>query len=60
MENRLKLWVAWFIVLVLSAVIVPFYLLTGVNKVYGTFLYWGVFAVAAIISIGIITSKWRD
>lgn len=60
MENQLKGWVIWFLILVLSAFTVPFFMLSGVTKVYGAFLYWGIFAVVAIISVGIITSKWRD
>jgi len=58
-ENQIKGWVIWFWVLVLSAFTVPFFLLSDVAKVYGAFLYWGVFAVVAIISVGIITSRWR-
>jgi len=57
--NQIKGWVIWFLVLVLSAFIVPFYLLSGVEKVYGAFLYWGIFALAAMISVGVITGKWR-
>ncbi len=60
MESQLKGWVIWFLILVLSAFIVPFYFLSNVPKVYGAFLYWGVFAIVAIISVGVITSKWRD
>ena len=59
MKNQIKGWVIWFLVLVLSAFTVPFFLLSDVGKVYGAFLYWGIFAVVAIISVGVITSKWR-
>ncbi len=59
MGNQIKGWIIWFLVLVLSAFIVPFYLLSGVEKVSGAFLYWGLFALAAMISVGVITGKWR-
>ncbi|MCL6479102.1 MAG: hypothetical protein K6T65_11920 [Peptococcaceae bacterium] len=60
MRGQLIGWAVWFLIIVLAAFIVPFYFLSGVAKMYGAFLYWGVFAMAAIISVGIITSKWRD
>jgi len=60
MQNQLVAWVVWFFVIVLAAFTVPFWLLSGVQKFYGAFLFWGVFALAAILSVGIITSKWRD
>jgi len=59
-ENQIKGWVIWFLILVLSAFTVPFFLLSNVVKVYGAFLYWGIFALVAIISVGIVASKWRD
>ncbi|KJR97513.1 MAG: hypothetical protein VR68_12555 [Peptococcaceae bacterium BRH_c4a] len=60
MQGQLIGWAIWFFVIVLSAFTVPYYLLSNVAKVYGAFLYWGIFAIVAIISVGIITSKWRD
>lgn len=60
MTNRLGLWVLWFSVLVLAAFVVPFLLLSEITSVYGAFLFWGVFAVAAIASVVFITSGWRD
>lgn len=60
MENRLKVWILWYLLLVISAVVIPFYFLSGVTKVYGAFLFWGAFALAAIMSLGVITAGWRD
>lgn len=60
MQGQLIAWAIWFFVIVLSAFTVPYYFLSGVTKIYGAFLYWGVFAIVAIVSVGIITSKWRD
>jgi len=59
-NSQLKGWVIWFVILVIPAFFVPFYFMSDVAKVYGAFLYWGVFALVAIVSVGIITSKWRD
>lgn len=60
MQGQLIAWVVWFFIIVMSAFIVPYYFLSEVPRIYGAFLYWGLFAVTAIISVGIITSKWRD
>ncbi len=58
--NKITGWAVWFLVLVLSAFIVPYQFLSGIPKVYGAFLYWGLFALAAMISVGIITARWRE
>ncbi|WP_041284809.1 hypothetical protein [Desulfoscipio gibsoniae] len=60
MQKSVKWWFIWFAFLVFSAFWVPFNLLSHLSTVYGAFLYWGVFAIAAIISVGIIAGKWRD
>lgn len=60
MQKSLKWWVIWFGLLVLSAFWVPFNLLSHITTIYGAFLYWGVLAFAAIISVSIIAGKWRD
>ena len=60
MGNKLAGWVVWFMVLVLSAFIVPYQFLSEITRVYGAFLYWGLFALAAMISVGFITARWRE
>lgn len=60
LKQQRKFWIIFFIVLVLSAFIVPFICFHDVAKVYGAFLFWNIFAVVAIISMLIITSQWRD
>lgn len=60
MQKALKWWVLWFVFLVLAAFWVPFNLLSHVASVSGAFLFWGVFAITAIISVSIIAGKWRD
>ncbi len=60
MSNSLRNWVIWFLLLVLAAFVVPFTLLSEIFKFYGAFLFWGLFALASIASIGIICSRWKD
>ncbi len=58
--NAFKKWLAWFLVLVLAAFVVPYTLLSSVEKIYGAFLFWVIFAIIAIISVEAITRSWRD
>ena len=44
MKNQLVWWTIWFLIIVLSAFIVPFSFLSGITRITGAFLYWGVFA----------------
>ncbi|NLC12114.1 MAG: hypothetical protein GX767_07680 [Firmicutes bacterium] len=60
MTNAFKKWLAWFLVLVLAAFVVPYTLLSSVEKIYGAFLFWVIFAIIAIISVEAITRSWRD
>ncbi|MCL6447369.1 MAG: hypothetical protein K6U04_04340 [Armatimonadetes bacterium] len=53
-------WAIWFLILVLSAFIVPYAFLSGVPKITGAFLYWTLFALVAMVSIFCVTSYWRD
>lgn len=57
---RRSFWVLWFLTLVLAAFIVPYTLLTSIASPYGAFLFWNLFALAAIISVAIMTAGWRD
>jgi len=60
LQGKLIGWLIWFGLLLGSAVIVPYYFLSGVESFYGAFLYWGLFALAAIVSVVVITASWRD
>lgn len=57
---ELKKWVSIFLVLVLSAFIIPYYFLGKITSVYGAFLFWNIFALVAIILIYIVAGKWED
>ncbi len=54
-------WVVIFGVMILAAFVVPFLPpLNDLPRVYGSFLFWNVFALVVIICLGIITARWRD
>ena len=60
LKKKRIIWVIWLAVLIISAYFVPFVLLRGINQVEASFLYWTVFAVAAILSTIKITTYWSD
>ncbi len=54
-------WALLFGVIILAAFVVPFLPpLRDLTSVYGSFLFWNVFALVVIICLGIITARWRD
>ncbi|HED23647.1 MAG TPA: hypothetical protein ENN91_00810 [Firmicutes bacterium] len=61
LERQRLLWVIVFLVVVLSAFIVPFTpIMTNLAKFYGAFLFWSIFALVVIAFLGIITARWKD
>lgn len=60
LKKKRFLWVVWLVILIISAYFVPFVLLRGVNQVEASFLYWTVFAIAAILSTIKIITYWSD
>jgi hypothetical protein len=60
LKKKRIIWVIWLAVLIISAYFVPFVLLRGINQVEASFLYWTVFAIAAILSTIKITTYWSD
>lgn len=55
------LWALLFFIMILSAFILPFTpILSGLARVYGSFLFWNIFALVVIVLLGIITAHWRD
>ncbi len=60
LKKKRIIWVIWLVILIISAYFVPFVLLRGINQVEASFLYWTVFAVAAILSTIKITTYWSD
>ncbi|MDY6826230.1 MAG: hypothetical protein SVV67_03500 [Bacillota bacterium] len=61
LERQRLIWVIVFLVMVLSAFIVPFTpLMSNLTKFYGAFLFWSIFALVVIIFLGMITARWKD
>lgn len=62
MELRKKriLWAIYFLALVFLAFTVPYIFLSQVTAFHGAFLFWCVFALAAIIGVAKITARWPD
>jgi len=55
-----KFWGAVIIVLIVLAYLLPFTILSSVEKWYGSFLAWGVIGVLIIFANIMVTRDWRD
>ena len=53
-------WALYFFTIVVLAFVIPYTLLTNVVSFYGAFLFWCLFAVAAIAGVAKITANWPD
>ena len=51
---------AWFGLLLALDIAIPWFVLTHVEKMSAAFLFWTIWAAAAIISAFIIFLKWRE
>lgn len=60
MERRGFLWAGVVSVLVILAYALPYTLLSGVDRWYGSFLLWVAFGLATIVVIWAMTRSWRD
>ena len=60
MEKRGGFGLVAALVLVVLAYVVPYTVLSGVDDWYGSFLFWAMFGLAAILVNAAITSSWRD
>ena len=60
MERRGVFGLVAALVLVVLAYVVPYTVLSGVDAWYGSFLFWAMFGLAAILVNAAITSSWRD
>ena len=60
MERRGIFWIGLTLLLVVLGYVVPYTVLSGVDAWYGSFLFWAVFGLAAILMNAAITSSWRD
>ncbi|MGC8963168.1 MAG: hypothetical protein ACP5LJ_03785 [Candidatus Bipolaricaulaceae bacterium] len=55
-----SLWFIWFSLLVSMAFLVPYTVLRDVHRLWGSFLFWNVFALLSIFSVFVLTGRWRD
>lgn len=60
MERRGTFWAGAMLTLVVLAYLVPYVFLSEVDRWYGSFLFWTVFGLAAIVTIWAMTRSWRD
>ncbi len=60
MERKGIVWAGVVLVLVMLAYLVPYTLLSGVDRWYGSFLFWTAFGLATIAAIWMMTRSWRD
>lgn len=60
MTRPLAAWVMWFLFLLLLGFGLPFLLLEGVTSLAGSFLFWTVWALVAIVSMFAAFLQWKD
>lgn len=60
MSRKGLLWISVVLILLISAYVVPYTMLSNIDAWYGSFLYWLLFALAAILVNAIIARNWRD
>lgn len=60
MKRAFWAWLSWFVFLFIADFVIPFHFFSDVKLMTGSFLFWIVWIVVALISMFIIVSKWRD
>jgi len=60
MEKSLWGWICWFGFLLILDLVVPFTFLKNTAVFAGSFLFWLIWIVVAIISMFVIFLKWQD
>lgn len=60
MSKKFLFWLAWFGFLLVLNFTIPFTVLRDVPFLYGSFLFWVVWGVVAIISMFIMFLGWRE
>lgn len=60
MDRRGTFWAGTMLTLVVLAFLVPYVFLSEVDRWYGSFLFWTVFGLVAIVTIWAMTRSWRD
>ncbi len=60
MKTVFKAWACWFLFLIAINFYVPYRLLHNVPRMSGSFLFWIVWILVAIVSMFVIFLRWRD
>jgi hypothetical protein len=60
MKRAFWVWLSWFLFLFIVDFVIPFRFLNNVKRVTGSFLFWIVWILVAIISMFVIVNKWKD
>jgi cyanate permease len=60
MEKKGIYYALFILVIMLLAYLIPYTVLSHVDAWYGSFLFWTVFALVAIVANVFISVSWRD
>jgi hypothetical protein len=60
MERAFWRWLSWFVFLFVVDFVIPFRFLSNVKLITGSFLFWIVWILVAIMSMFVIVIKWKD
>jgi drug/metabolite transporter (DMT)-like permease len=60
MHKSLVFWVIWFVFLFILDFCIPFFVLTDIPTLKGSFLFWIVWIVVAIVSMFIMFLNWQE
>ncbi|MGD2271805.1 MAG: hypothetical protein PVI06_15490 [Desulfobacterales bacterium] len=53
-------WVIWFVFLLTLDFWVPFWVLKDVPRLSGSFLFWNLWMLAAVVSMFVMFLNWRE
>ena len=53
-------WIGWFLFLFLLDFLTPFYYLKEIPRLSGSFLFWIIWILVAIVSMFVMFLQWRD
>ena len=53
-------WIGWFLFLFLLDFLIPFYYLSKIPRLSGSFLFWIIWILVAIVSMFVMFLQWRD
>jgi len=60
MNKKFWFWLAWFGILLILNFTLPFTALSNIPSLYGSFLFWVVWGLVAIISMFFMFLGWRE